>query len=97
MAEFRTVLITEPGKDFSMVLEEAERIQYACNGFEDPERMTENIQDAVKDFDPEKDAWIPVGRIAAVAEIALTMARMYPDARICIGVYAKGEYTWQRV
>lgn len=93
--KFRTVWVTEPGKDFSSALKDAETIEFICNGFERGEDRTANIRNAVAKFDPVNDAWIPVGRMMSVAEFALELARAYPDCDIDIGVYKDGEYTWQ--
>jgi hypothetical protein len=95
--KFKTVWVTEPGKDFSNAMEHADRIEFICNGFEKGEDRATNIKAAVARFDPATDAWIPVGRMLAVAQTGLELARAYPTAAIRIGVYREGEYTWQEM
>lgn len=95
--KFRTIYITEPGKDFSKAIPMGAGIKYICNGYEDAAGRKENIREALKEFDPSVDAWIPVGRMLAVTEIALTIARKFPEAPVTIGIYKDGGYTWEKM
>lgn len=95
--KFRIVWVTEPGKDFTSAAEAGDKIVFICNGYEHGEDRTLNIQDALAKFNPETDAWIPVGRTLPVAEIGLMLGRLYPDQQIIVGIYKEGEYTWERL
>lgn len=95
--KFRTVWVTEPGKDFSPALDVSEGIKFVCNGYEQGDGRDGNIAEAVSRFDPEVDAWIPVGRVLTIAKTALELARRFPDKAIVVGIYREGEYTWQKM
>jgi len=93
--KFKTVWVTEPSRDFSKVYLYTADVQFLCNGHETGAERDANIQRAVDQFDPDTDAWVPVGRMVTVANAGLAFGRAFPDRRITLGIYYKGDYAWE--
>ena len=63
--KFRTAYVVQPsGHSFQPILEHCEEIQFLTTGYEPDESLPTIIQNALKDYDPEKDVLVPVGNVA---------------------------------
>lgn len=96
---FRTLWIAQPGKDYQQLHQFADELRFITNGFETDADRAANIAEAVRLYDPEVDAWIPVGLLVTSVQFAAALVRRYPGRPIHIGLWLTnpGKYIWREL
>lgn len=65
MKKYRTAYVIQPsGHSFQPILEHCDEIRFLTTGYESDESLPQIIQNALKEYDPEKDVLVPVGNVA---------------------------------
>ena len=94
--KFRKIFVVEPSHDVSALKAHTDEIIMMTTGYEDMQTLPAKITGSLRDFDPELDAIIPVGKIIASFVSGVVLARM-GQAPIWIGVYKDKRYTFLQV
>lgn len=77
MKKYRTAYVMQPsGHSFSPILEHCDEIQFLTTGYELDESLPQIIQNALRDFDPEKDVIVPVGNVATNVIVGMEAERI---------------------
>ena len=98
MEKFRRIFVQEPAKkDLSALTAYSEDIRYLTAGFEDHSGLAGRIEDILKEFNPDTDAVIPVGRVVAAFILGAQIAAAFPGKDISIGLYNNKDYTFMRL
>lgn len=88
----------EPAKkDLTPLTEFSSDIRYIASGYEVYPDMLLNLDALLKDFNPDTDAIVPVGRVIPAFLIGMRIQRLFPDKTITIGIYANKTYTFIRL
>lgn len=106
--KFRKLFVVEPTHDISILSKYCNQVVFLTNGEEKTEELAQKIPLMLKDFNPDEDALIPMGRVASctIAGIAIstlisrdhfrTDERIGTDHNpiIMVGLYRGSEYSF---
>lgn len=94
---YRIAWATEPGKNYSALLEHAESIRYVLSGMEYGSwELGETAWQNLKEFEPELDLLVPSGRILscwAVSQGLFARLRAKGQSLYHVAIYHEGIYS----
>lgn len=96
--KFRKAFVVQTSQyDFKPLLEICETIVFITNGYETDENLFVAIQDALKDFSPDRDIVIPVGSVIVNLLVGMCIATKKDPAfqKIAVAFYRDREYQIQ--
>jgi len=96
-ASFRCVYIVEPSHDFSKARDSTKRVTFLSTGDEKVFELKDVMEKMLEDFDPEKDAIIPMGRVSASLLAGLILGNKFPGHTINVGIFSTSGYIFEKV
>lgn len=94
--KFRRIYVTAPSHDFNALKKYTNDIVFVTTGYESLEQLGSAIKESLKDFDPTKDAIIPVGKVVWVFVHGAVLGNLN-FKNVMIGIYKDGDYSFFRV
>lgn len=86
---FRQILVVEPTHhDLSSLNRYSRRVRYLTSGFADDESISAQILEELRDFNPETDAIIPMGKLLSNILLGAQLARF---GRVTVGIFQGGD------
>jgi hypothetical protein len=104
--KFRRLFVVEPTHDIHILSRYCSQVVFITNGEEKTEDLAQKIPLMLKDFNPDEDALIPMGRVAsctiagiAIASLSLKLGlnvnnTVSSTPVIMIGLYRGNEYSF---
>ena len=93
MQRFRTVYVVEPSKhDLSLLYEHCENMKFLSTGYEVYSKLLEAIENNLIDFDPNRDAILPIGRVVSTFLVGIALANIQAEGNIMMGIFKGQEY-----
>jgi hypothetical protein len=91
--KFRTLFVVDPSHNVGVAARNnSDNIVFITTGDEDVECLEERISKVLLDFDPKRDAIIPIGKVASCLEVGIILGRMFRHSDIVFGIYQHGLY-----
>lgn len=108
MTKYRTIYVTQPAHDYSLLAKYCKQVKFMMTGKEDNlQRALEVCLDSLKDFQPDKDAIVVVGKVNGAFLAGIAMQKLFPsgitfDMGVYIDVGASSsdtlkDYRWEQV
>lgn len=85
---FRKVFVVEPSHDFSALTELCEKIVMLTTGYEQVGEVEETVRYSLSEFDPGKDAVLPVGRVTACVITGMVLRELF-NVPVALGTYSR--------
>ena len=90
--QFRKIFVVEPAHDLSALIEFGEDITYVFNRYEQVDDMLSKAQSSLREFNPETDAFVPIGRVTACSVAGMVLSKMTGNKPVNFGIYKNGVY-----
>jgi hypothetical protein len=96
---YRTIYIVQPSHDFSLLKGLCRDIRFLTTGYEPTSSLLPKLEEGLKDFDPDKDAIVAVGKVTTCLLAGIALARF---GHLTLGIYSKddfegGSYQWLKI
>jgi len=96
---FRKVWVVMPTHNFNNLKEFTQDICFIATGYEEVSDLSAIVLNSLKDFDPNQDALVCVGKVNTVFVTGRIVQQIAGDRPVWIGVYNKedgdlGNYQW---
>lgn len=85
--KFETIYVVQPCHDFSSLAEHAKQIRFLTTGQEDMNKINATIEANLKEFEPETDALVAVGRVNSCLIAGIALGKLFAGKTIEIGIY----------
>jgi hypothetical protein len=89
---FRRIYVTEPSHDMSALKKYTDCIVFLTTGYEDLSILSDVAKIALNDFDPDQDAFVPIGKL--ITNVIIGMYVNEKNLDIVVGLYRDKDYTF---
>lgn len=94
---FRKMYIVEPSHDFSILASYTNSIVCLTSGTELSKDIEHSIRESILDFEPERDALVPMGKTVSCILTGLIIGSMFPNTLITLAVWRGSSYDFVKV
>jgi len=91
---FRKIFVAEPSHDVSGLKAHTDEIVFITTGYQNIDKLPSEIARSLEDFDPQQDAFVPLGRLMATFFICMFFCKKFPSSGIWIAIYKDKEYSF---
>ena len=102
MPKFRNIYVIVPTRhDLSKLIAEGNKIIHCTTGYEQLEEIIPTVLSNAKDFDPDMDAVLAVGKVNWCMLAGIAFAKLAEGQPVTIGSFnnkqSKGVYEWRPI
>lgn len=94
---FRKIFVVQPSHDLSALKNYTDNIELLTTGYENAEDLAPKIELKLTEFDPDTDAFVPVGKLISTMISGMIIQKLVPDREIKIGIYRDRDYEFMSV
>lgn len=94
---YRKIFVVEPSHDLSALKNHTDNIELLTTGYENPEDLPAKIKNNLKDFDPETDAFVPIGKLVSTMLAGMELQKKLRNAPIKVGIYKNRAYEFMSI
>jgi hypothetical protein len=91
---FRKIFVAEPSHDVSGLKAHTDEIVFVTTGYQTIEKLPIEIAKNLEEFNPQQDAFVPLGKLVATFLISMFFVKKFPSSGIWIAIYRDKEYTF---
>lgn len=96
--KFRKIFITEPVHPVGILSKYTNEIVFLSTGNEKIESLESIISNALKSFNPDEDAIVPMGRVSSCIITGIALANLFRNGEIfMIGLFKDNDYVFIHV
>jgi hypothetical protein len=89
---YRTIYVVQPTHDLSDTRDFTNNLRFITNGNELVENLLPVIRESLKDFDPDQDAILAMGRVSANVLVGMILREKFPSKLIDLGIRNNESY-----
>lgn len=93
---FRKIFVVEPSHDLSALQKYTDEIVLITTGYEKVSEIYKKVEESLKDFSVEHDAFVPVGKLLATLASGMIISKMF-IVPITVGIYKNKDYEFIKI